>query len=210
MLFYLIRHGESLYNAEGRIQGQSDVALSPLGLRQAAAIADALADDQIDAVFASPLRRAMQTAEPIAARLDLTIQSDDRLKEIHAGIFQGLLWAEIEAKFPEAARPWREQHPDFVIPGGESRRSLMVRGLAVLESIRENPFRRVAIVSHGGILAAALKAVLRIPAEINPFSLYNASISKLAWSDRVKLLTLNQLDHLRDAGLAREDATGSV
>ena len=210
MLFYLIRHGESLYNAEARIQGQSDVALSPLGLRQAEAIANALADERIDAVFASPLRRAMQTAEPIAARLGLTIQGDDRLKEIHAGIFQGLLWAEIEDKFPDAARPWREQHPDFVIPGGESRRALMVRGRAVFESIRESAFRRVAVVSHGGILAASLKALLRVPAEINPFSLYNASISKLAWSETIKLLTLNQLDHLRAAGLAREDATGSV
>lgn len=210
MLIYLIRHGESLYNAEARIQGQSDVALSPLGLRQAEAIADALANERIDAIFASPLRRALQTAEPIAARFELTIQADDRLKEIHAGIFQGLLWAEIEDKFPDAARPWREQHPDFVIPGGESRRSLMVRGRAVFESIRESPFRRVAVVSHGGILAGALKALLRIPAEINPFSLYNASISKLAWNETIKLLTLNQLDHLRAAGLAREDATGSV
>ena len=86
----------------------------------------------------------------------------------------------------------------------------MVRGRAVFESIRESPFRRVAVVSHGGILAGALKALLRIPAEINPFSLYNASISKLAWNETIKLLTLNQLDHLRAAGLAREDATGSV
>jgi broad specificity phosphatase PhoE len=210
MLFYLIRHGESLYNAEGRIQGQSDVALSPLGLRQAAAIAEAFGDEPLDAVFASPLRRAIETAEPIAARFGLPIRTDDRLMEIHAGIFQGLLWAEIEAKFPDAARPWREQHPDFVIPGGESRRSLMVRGRAAFESIREMPFRRVAVVSHGGILAAALKSVLQIPAEINPFSLYNASISKLAWDHRVKLLTLNQLDHLRAAAIAREDATGSV
>jgi broad specificity phosphatase PhoE len=210
MLFYLIRHGESLYNAEGRIQGQSDVELSPLGLRQAAAIAEAFGDEPLDAVFASPLRRAMQTAEPIAARFGLPIRPDDRLMEIHAGIFQGLLWAEIEAKFPEAARPWREQHPDYVIPGGESRRSLMVRGRAAFESIRELPFRRVAVVSHGGILAAALKSLLQMPAEINPFSLYNASISKLAWDQRVKLLTLNQLDHLRAAAIAREDATGNV
>ncbi len=210
MIFYLIRHGESLYNAEGRIQGQSDVALSPFGLRQAQAIADAFDDAPLDAVFASPLQRAMQTAEPIAAKFGLAIRPDDRLMEIHAGIFQGLLWAEIEARFPDAARPWREQHPDFVIPGGESRRSLMVRGRAALESIREMPLGRVAVVSHGGILAAGLKSILQIPAELNPFSLYNASISKLAWTDRVKLLTLNQLDHLRLAGLAREDATGTV
>jgi broad specificity phosphatase PhoE len=210
MIFYLIRHGESLYNAAGRIQGQSDVALSPAGLLQAEAIAGALAGEAIDAVFASPLRRAMQTAEPIAARLGLAIQCDDRLKEIHAGIFQGLLWDEIEGQFPDAARLWREQQPDFVIPGGESRRALMDRGRSVFESIRETPFHRVAVVSHGGILAAALKSLLCIPAELNPFSLYNASISVLAWNGKIKLLSLNQVEHLRAAGLAREDATGSV
>jgi broad specificity phosphatase PhoE len=210
MIFYLIRHGESLYNAEGRIQGQSDVELSPLGLRQSEAIADALAGESIDAVFASPLRRAMQTAHPIAARLGLEIECDDRLKEINAGIFQGLLWTEIEAKFPGEAGPWRRQEADFAIPGGESRRDLMVRGLAVFESMRERAFQRVAVVAHGGILAGALKALLRIPAEVNPFSLYNASISKLAWDGRVKLLTLNELDHLRAAALDRQDATGNV
>jgi broad specificity phosphatase PhoE len=210
MIFYLIRHGESLYNAEGRIQGQSDIELSPLGLRQSAAIAEALAHERIDAIFASPLRRAMQTAEPIAEKLSLEVHGDDRLMEIHAGIFQDLLWAEIEVKFPDAARPWREQHADFVIPGGESRRALMIRGLAVFESIREMPYERVAVVSHGGILAAALKAILRIPAELNPFSLFNASISRLTWDTRIKLLTLNELDHLRAAGIEREDATGTV
>ena len=87
------------------------------------------------------------------------------------------------------------------IPGGESRRALMIRGLAALESIREGAFHRVAVISHGGILAGALKALLRIPAELNPFSLYNASISRLAWNDRIKLITLNELDHLRSAGL---------
>jgi probable phosphoglycerate mutase len=210
MLFYLIRHGESLYNAEGRIQGQSDIGLSPRGLLQAEAIAARLADERIEAVFASPLSRALATAEPLANRLGLPVQCDDRLKEIHAGIFQGLLWAEIEARFPDSARPWREQHPDYVIPGGESRRSLMVRGHAALESIRENPFRRVAVVSHGGILGAALKSILGIPAELNPFVLYNGSISRLVWDRRIKLLTLNELEHLRGAGLASEDWTGNL
>ena len=69
------------------------------------------ADEHVDAIFASPLRRAMQTAEPIAARLQLPIRCDDRLKEIHAGIFQGLLWAEIEARFPESAGPCASSSP---------------------------------------------------------------------------------------------------
>jgi probable phosphoglycerate mutase len=210
MLLLLIRHGESLYNIESRIQGQSDVALSPLGLRQSDAIANALASAGIDAVFSSPLRRAMQTAAPIADRLELKVQTDERLKELNAGTFQGLLWSEIEARFPKEVGLWRGEQPDVAIPGGESRRDLMVRGFAALSAIRETSFRRVAIVAHGGILGAALKAVLQIPAELNPFNLFNASISRLAWDKSPKLLTLNELDHLRAAGLEREDATGNL
>ena len=86
----------------------------------------------------------------------------------------------------------------------------MVRGRAALESIRENRFRRVAVVSHGGILGAALKSILGIPAELNPFVLYNGSISRLVWDQRIKLVTLNELEHLRAAGLASEDWTGNL
>ena len=132
MVLFLIRHGESLYNIEGRIQGQSDVALSPLGLRQSEAIAEALSGSGIDAVFTSPLRRAMQTAAPVAERLGLKVQSDERLKELNAGTFQGLLWSEIEARFPREVGLWREEQPDVAIPGGESRRDLMIRGYAAL------------------------------------------------------------------------------
>ena len=88
MLLYCIRHGESSYNAEGRIQGQSDVPLSELGRRQSEAVAAALAEVPIEAVYASPLRRAMQTARPVAERLNLEIQTDPRLMEVHAGEFQ--------------------------------------------------------------------------------------------------------------------------
>jgi 2,3-bisphosphoglycerate-dependent phosphoglycerate mutase len=210
VLLFLIRHGESLYNIEGRIQGQSDVELSPLGLRQADAIAEFLAGASIDAVYSSPLRRAMQTAQPVAAPLGLSVQADDRLKELNAGVFQGLLWNEIEARFPNEFALWRGEQPDVAIPQGESRRDLMIRGAAALRSIRETPFRRVAVIAHGGILAAALKALLQIPAEVNPFNLYNASISRLAWDKSPKLLTLNELDHLRTAGLNREDSTGAL
>ena len=210
MLLFLIRHGESLYNIEGRIQGQSDVELSPLGLRQADAIAEFLAGASIDAVYSSPLRRAMQTAQPVSARLGLSVQADDRLKELNAGVFQGLLWGEIEARYPNDFALWRGEQPDVAIPQGESRRDLMIRGAAALRSIRETPFRRVAVIAHGGILAAALKLLLQVPAELNPFNLYNASISRVAWDKSPKLLTLNELDHLRVAGLNREDSTGAL
>ncbi len=210
MLLYLVRHGQSLFNAEKRIQGQTDVALSPFGFKQSAALAAAFRSLAIDAIYASPLRRAMQTAEPIADVLRLKVQTDDRLKEINAGIFQGVLWSEIEHRWPDLATRWLAQDPDFEIPVGESRRELAQRGRAAFDAIRAAGHRQAIVVAHGGVLAGALKSLLGIPAENNPFSFYNASISRLAWNGRIKLLTLNQLDHLAAAGLDESDSTGDL
>jgi probable phosphoglycerate mutase len=210
MLLYLIRHGQSLFNAEKRIQGQTDIALSPFGEKQSLALAAAFRGLPIDAVYASPLRRAMQTAAPIADVLKLEIRTDDRLKEINAGIFEGVGWDEIESHSPEAAARWQAQEPDFVIPGGESRRALGVRGRAALMDIFEAGHRQAVVVAHGGVLGAALKSLLGIQIDNSPFSFYNASISKLVWDRRIKLITLNQVDHLRAAGLEVLDATGDL
>lgn len=210
MILYCVRHGESVYNAEGRIQGQTDIPLSELGQRQGLAVADALAALPIQAIYASPLVRALETARPVALRLGLQIETDDRLREIHAGIFQGLRWDEIEASHPAEARHWLEQTPDFVIPGGESRRALMVRGQAVFESIRERGHEHVAVIAHGGILSAALKALLGIPAELNPFSLVNGSISRLRWDTKLKLLTLNETCHLQAVNNGRAGSGGDL
>jgi probable phosphoglycerate mutase len=210
MNLYLIRHGESQYNAEGRIQGQINIPLSELGHRQSRAIADAFHSLKIDAVFASPLQRAAQTAQPLAERLGLKAIYDDRLREIHAGIFQSLRWDEIEAQYPQYAMPWKNQEADFIIPGGESRRQLMARGTAVLEWIRTQPFDNVAVVAHGGILAGALKGLLSIPCEKSPFVLFNASISRITWHKYVQLTTLNQIDHLQRADLQSQAGTGNL
>jgi probable phosphoglycerate mutase len=196
MLLYCVRHGESAFNAEGRIQGQADVPLSPLGLRQSEGLAAALSKLPIEAVFSSPLARAAQTARPVAAALSVELVFEERLKELNAGVFQGRTWDEVATEYPEAAARWKSSDPDFVIPGGESRRQLMQRGRLALEAVRECGLRQVAVVAHGGVLAAAFKALLCIPAELNPFSLFNASISQLRWDGQVKLLTLNQVDHL--------------
>ncbi len=210
MILYLIRHGESQFNAEGRIQGQTDIPLSELGQRQSHAIARAFDRIKLDAVFCSPLQRAAQTAAPLAKLQQRAIEYLDDLKEIHAGIFAGLLWGEIEHKYPEHALPWREQHPDFVIPGGESRRQLMDRGVRALHTIRRHDFEQVAVVAHGGLLCAALKGLLEIPAERNPFNLFNASISRLVWKARIQLWTLNEIEHLRTVNLAKEDPHGNL
>ncbi|MEX2121805.1 MAG: histidine phosphatase family protein [Pirellulales bacterium] len=210
MILYCVRHGESSYNIEGRLQGQSDVPLSPLGVRQSQAVAAALADRGIEAVYSSPLARAYQTALPLAETLKLPVITDERLMEINVGVFQGLLRSELSERHPEEAARWASHDPDFCIPRGESRRDLMRRAEEAFDAIREAGHARAAVVAHGGLLAAAFKVLLQIPAELNPFSLYNASISVLSWSSDVKLLTLNQTSHLQQAQCERTANPGEL
>ena len=204
MILYCVRHGESQYNATGRIQGQLDIPLSELGQRQGDAAAEALKDRQIEAIFSSPLQRALHTAHRIGKALNLEVQVDDRLMEINAGVFQGLNWEEIETSHPVDSLLWKTHDPDFIIPQGESRRQLMQRGREVLEEIATGSHKRVAVVAHGGLLTAAMKALLDIPAARNPFSLLNCSISQISIepetsappSSRVRLMSLNESAHL--------------
>ncbi len=203
MLLTLVRHGESAYNAEGRIQGQSDVPLSELGRRQSEAVADAVAGAPVEAIYSSPLRRALETAQPIAIRTGVPIATDPRLMEIDAGVFQNRLRTELPERYPEEYRRWLSGDPDFTIPGGESRRDLMVRGGDFLLAIREARHAHAVVVTHGGLLSAALKVLLDIPAHRHPFRLENGSISRIEWTDgSVKVLSLNETCHLHHVGLA--------
>jgi probable phosphoglycerate mutase len=199
MKLFCVRHGETLFNSAGRIQGQSDSQLSPLGLRQCAAVAEVLAGQPIDAVIASPLSRALESARVIAERLKLAVQVEPRLMEINAGIFQGHTWEEIDQKFSQDALRWRSQDPDYRIPQGESRRDLMERAATAFAAIREAGYRQAVVVAHGGSLSAAFKSLLSVPAERNPFSLANGSISTIEWQKDFRLLSLNETCHLRDA-----------
>jgi probable phosphoglycerate mutase len=128
--------------------------------------------------------------------------------ELNAGIFQGLSWDEIEQRHPREGQRWRDQDPDFRIPRGESRRDLMRRGAEAFQAIRDAGHGCVAVVAHGGLITAALKALLGVPPERNPFRLYNGSISTLRWeADEIKLLALNDVGHLRCDG---EELLGGV
>lgn len=196
MKLFCVRHGETLYNLEGRIQGQSDSHLSPLGRCQCQAVAEALAKFEIDALIARPLARAMESAQCVADFLQLTVLTDQRLMEINAGIFQGHTWAEISERFPVDAARWRSQDPDFRIPGGESRRDVMLRAGDAFSAIRAAGYRRAIVMAHGGSLSAALKALLEIPVRHNPFTFSNGSITTLDWESNVKLLALNETGHL--------------
>jgi probable phosphoglycerate mutase len=198
MKLVCVRHGETVFNLAGRIQGQGDSELSPLGRRQCLAVADVLAGQPIDAIISSPLARTLESAQCLAKRLGLPVQLDERLMEIHAGVFQGLCWSEIDERFPEESRRWRSQDPDYRIPGGESRRDLMARTEQAFFAIREAGYRQAVVMAHGGSLSAAFKALLGIHPGRNPFTLANGSISTVLWEKDFKLLSLNETAHLGD------------
>jgi probable phosphoglycerate mutase len=204
MWLYCVRHGESVHNAEGRIQGQSDVPLSDFGRQQGEAIATALAALPVDAIYASPLLRALETAQIVARRLDLPVRIDPRLKEIHVGIFQNRLRGEVAELYPEAFARWTAGEPDFVIPGGESRRALQERGCAAFREIVAAGHQHAAVISHGRLLTVALAAFVPVPAGPRAPSLENASITIVRYDGhgRWELAAYNQVDHLRTVGLS--------
>ncbi len=209
MLQFLVRHGESVFNLEGRVQGQEDVELSPLGHAQARRVAAwgrTLSESTaIGEVWTSPLRRARETAAVIADTLGLPLAVDESLRELHAGIFQGHLWADLERTFPEEVARWRSGDVDYVIPGGESRAQLAARGRAALEALAARETAGMIVVAHGGVLTAALGSMLGrthpllATAAERPFTklpaLANCSVTQLAWPGP-RLVAFNETAHL--------------
>ena len=208
MLQILIRHGESLSNREGRVQGQADISLTDVGRQQAAAVAAWCRSqpfpDQCE-LWSSPLCRARETAEIIGKSIGLPVNLKDDLVELNAGVFQGHLWDDLADRFPEDVAQWRSGDIDFQIPGGESRRQLAQRGCHALQSLSCRSARSIIVVAHGGILTAALgllmgrdHALLAEAAE-RPFTrlpaLENCSVSQLQWPGP-ELISLNETDHL--------------
>src|SRR5476649_965924 len=115
-LITLIRHGETTWNAERRVQGQLESPLSERGVQQAEALAQRMQFEKFDALYASDLARAYATAEKIAALTGGRIHSDQRLRERHYGVFQGFTWDEIRQKFPAEYAEFKARFPGVTIP----------------------------------------------------------------------------------------------
>ncbi|RME09532.1 MAG: histidine phosphatase family protein [Ardenticatenia bacterium] len=146
---YMVRHGETDWNVIGRYQGQEDPPLNARGRAQAEATAEQLAQEQITAIYSSDLKRAAQTAEALAQRLNLPVHLDPRLREINQGEWQGVLVDDIRAHWPERFQQWQtapwETHP----PGGETLHDVETRILAALADIAtRHPNERVAVFTH--------------------------------------------------------------
>ncbi len=157
----LVRHAEADEEMRGRCYGSLDVPLSAVGVRQAAGLGEALRDLHLAAVYASPLRRALDTAHVIAAAQGLQPVARADLRELSFGELEGMAYDDIAARHPETYRLWMEEPATARFPGGESLAELRGRVLPALASIRsDHEGEAVAIVTHGGVVRVALADVL--------------------------------------------------
>lgn len=170
--FLFVRHGETDWNREGRLQGTRDIPLNDQGRHQAQRLADAW-DDAADVIVSSPLSRARQTAEILGARLGLALHGTDaRLMERGYGACEGLTIAER-----------KERYPDLVVPGMEAHGSIVARASSFLDSATaEHPGRTIVVVSHGGFINALLALVSDGEVGTGKTLLANVSVSRVVYS----------------------------
>jgi alpha-ribazole phosphatase len=179
----LIRHAEPDESMRGRSYGRLDVPLSAVGRAQAAAIAETLREARLDAIFASPLRRAIDTAAPLAEARGLEVLTHDGLRELDFGALEGLTFEDIARERPELYERWMIDPTETQFPDGESFADLRERALAAADEIRAQ-HEQAAIVAHGGITRAILADALGMPAHaIFRLDQPYAAISVVDWVD---------------------------
>lgn len=172
-----IRHGQTDFNLEHRLQGALPVPLNDCGRAQARALANHLKTIPIDALYASPRSRALETARIVGEILGQTARQDERLAEIAFGDFEGHTFAEVEARFPIAYRKWESGYRPYRVPGGESRLDVQRRMQAAWEDITSvTGLQTVAIVGHSSAMMILLASMfVRLPDK----AMKNASITTL-------------------------------
>lgn len=200
----LVRHGETAWNAEHRIQGHLDIPLSPLGILQAAQLADCLADEPIAAIFSSELSRARLTAAPLAARLGLEVTYEPRLRERSFGIFEGLTLDEIAARHPTEFAQWRARDLAWRPEGGESGQQLIERVLAAIADIASLYIgQKVILVSHGGVLDVVYRSARALPWNARrEHQMLNAAVNRLTATVSPLQLTIeswSEIAHLQSS-----------
>ena len=199
-----IRHGETAWNVETRIQGQLDVPLNDTGRWQAHRLALAVSEEGIAALYASDLLRAFQTAQAVAAGCGQPIVTDPGLRERGFGIFEGLTYAEIQQRYPEMSERWRRRDPDFGAPGGETLRDFYDRSVATVTRLAAaHPGQTIAVVSHGGVMDALYRAATRLALDApRSWQLGNASINRLLYTPQgFTLVGWSDTYHLEDSSL---------
>lgn len=196
-----VRHGETAWNIDTRIQGQLDIALNDQGRWQARRLARVLADESLHAVYSSDLRRAHDTALEIARAAGLAVIDDPGLRERHFGSFEGMTFKEIEERWPEQSMRWRRRDANFAAPGGETLADFYQRATAAAARIATaHPGGAIALVTHGGVLDCLYRAASRIGLQgPRTWQLGNANVNRLLYTGSgFSLVGWSDNSHLED------------
>jgi len=196
-----IRHGETAWNVDARIQGQLDIPLNDTGRWQAQQLARALAErEPIDVIYASDLLRAWETASAISAATGAPLHAHTGLRERGFGLFQGRTFAEVEHTHPEDARRWRKRDPHWAPPeGGESLVAMRNRIDATLHVLAAaHPGQLIALVAHGGVMDLLYRSATRQDLQApRTWQLGNTAINRLLWTPQgLTLVGWSDTSHL--------------
>lgn len=199
----LVRHGETPWNTERRLQGHLDVPLNEVGHAQAAATARSLDGQPFSAIYSSDLTRALQTAAPTAQARALAVRPEPRLRERHYGVFQGLTYAEAAERYPEDYARFKAREPEFAFPDqGESLAAFAARIGDALTALAERHLgEQILVVTHGGVLDIAHRLASKLPLDApRDFPILNAALNWMAYDGTDwHLLGWGEQQHLASA-----------
>ena len=201
---FAVRHGETAWNVEARLQGHTDIPLNDRGREQARRAARSLAEEAIDVVVSSDLSRARETAQAIAEAAGVPLLTEPGLRERGFGRVEGWTHAEVAARWPEDALRWRRREIDFAPGDGESLRTFHARCVAAFERVvRAHAGKTVVLVAHGGVLDSLYRAASRVDLDApRTWQLDNAAIHRLLHTaSGLTLVGWNDTQHLEDPAL---------
>lgn len=208
----LIRHGETDWNVEKRLQGHIDIGLNDKGRWQAEALGNALANERLDAVYSSDLQRAVLTAQAIAAPQSLIVQKERRLRERCYGALEGMSYQEISQTYPETYIVWRRRDIHARYPSGDSPAETLAEfSCRVVEAViavaSNHPNQKIVIVTHGGVLDCVYRAAAgKNLAALRDFDIFNAGINRLTWDGQaLGIAHWGDIAHLAEAALDETD-----
>jgi probable phosphoglycerate mutase len=181
---FVLRHGQTAWNASRRIQGHVDEPLDDIGRWQAQRLGQALAGEGIAAIYSSDLRRAHDTALALAATTGLPVVTQAKLRERAFGRFEGATHAEIEQRWPEDAARWRRREAGFGPGGGEPLADFYARSVGAATALAaRHRGQAIALVAHGGVLDCLYRAAMRLALDApRTWQLGNASINRLLYA----------------------------
>ena len=194
----MIRHGETKWNSEKRMQGHLNSNLSIIGQAQIKALGSWMKKINFGHIYSSDSLRAKQTAEAIIKYSGHEILFDKRLREKNLGVFEGLTSEEAKKKHPEIFRLFKTAGSEYVITNGESTQQLLERALEFLEEIRQNhPNERVILVTHGGVVRVLIKHFLGISLDsATRFLIKNTGLFRLVWEEQWMVSQMGEISHL--------------